>query len=394
MMTTDGSDLFGLYVHWPFCLKKCPYCDFNSHVRDAVDHDVWADALVRELQHVAARTDRAQLTSIFFGGGTPSLMDPKTVAAVINEADRLFSLSDEVEITLEANPTSADQSRFHGYRAAGVNRVSLGVQSLRDDALQFLGRQHSVAEAMAALDMGQAIFDRVSFDLIYARAGQSLADWEQELGEALSRGTDHLSLYQLTIEPETEFGKRFAMGQLPVMDDDPAADMYALTQTMTGAAGMPAYETSNHALESKPGESKKGTENQARHNLTYWQGAPYIGIGPGAHGRVMVNGQKVETVCARTPEDWLRKVDADGHGYINWDAMDDQSISEEVLMMGLRLTDGVPLAKIAALPAQVIDDARLAQLIDGGFIARTDTHMYVTDQGRPVLNAILAHLLS
>lgn len=378
----DGqADLFGLYVHWPFCLKKCPYCDFNSHVREAVDHDVWANALVQELAHLAARTDRAQLTSLFFGGGTPSLMQPSTVGAVIDRAEQLFGFADNIEITLEANPTSADQSRFTGYRAAGVNRVSLGVQSLRDDALQFLGRQHSAVEAMAALDMAQATFDRVSFDLIYARPDQTAADWQTELGEALARGTTHLSLYQLTIEPETEFGKLYRMGRLTPLEDDPAADLYELTQQMLEAADMPAYETSNHA---------HGTDNQARHNLTYWHAAPYLGIGPGAHGRVMVNGQKHATVAARTPEDWLRRVQQDGHGFIEWSSLSDTEQAEEALLMGLRLRDGVQLTKVES----AIDQSALAQMIDGGFVETDDGMLKATIKGRPVLNAVLGALVA
>ncbi len=378
----DGqADLFGLYVHWPFCLKKCPYCDFNSHVREAVDHDVWARALVRELEHVAARTDRAQLTSIFFGGGTPSLMQPETVAAVIDRAEQLFGFVDDIEITLEANPTSADQARFTGYRAAGVNRVSLGVQSLRDKALQFLGRQHSVTEAMAALDMAQATFDRVSFDLIYARPDQTLDDWRAELGEALARGTSHLSLYQLTFEPETEFGKLNRMGRLTPLDDDPAADMYELTQQMMEDAGLPAYETSNHA---------RGSENQACHNLTYWQAAPYLGIGPGAHGRVMVNGQKHATIAARTPEDWLRRIDQDGHGFIEWHSLTEQEQAEEALLMGLRLREGVPLARVA----DALDQTALAQMIEEGFVETDGALLKATHKGRPVLNAVLGALVA
>lgn len=380
-MSAPGSDLFGLYVHWPFCLKKCPYCDFNSHVRAAVDHDVWAAALVQELAHLAARTDRGPLTSIFFGGGTPSLMDPKTVGAVIDRAQSLFTFADDIEITLEANPTSADQARFTGYRAAGVNRVSLGVQSLRDEALQFLGRQHSVAEAMAALTMAQSTFDRVSFDLIYARPDQTVGEWQAELAEGVALGTDHMSVYQLTIEPETEFGKLYQMGRLTPLDDDPAADLYEVTQGMMDDAGMAAYETSNHA---------RGVQNRARHNLTYWQAAPYLGVGPGAHGRVLVNGQKHATIAARTPEDWLRRVTDQGHGFIEWQSLTEQEQAEEALLMGLRLTDGVLLDRVR--PA--LDPAALERLIDDGFVEVDDTTLKATKKGHPVLNAVLGALVA
>ncbi len=377
---------FGLYIHWPFCEAKCPYCDFNSHVSRTIDQRAWRDAYLAELERGAAETQGRVLNAVFFGGGTPSLMMPETVGAVIDAADRLFGLSDDVEITLEANPTSADQARFTGYRAAGVNRVSLGVQSLRDEALQFLGRQHSVAEAMAALDMAQSVFDRVSFDLIYARPDQTIADWQAELGEALARGTTHMSLYQLTIEPETEFGKLYQMGRLAPLDDDPAADLYEVTQQMMVAAGLPPYETSNHA----PKSEKSGSENQARHNLTYWRAAPYLGIGPGAHGRVMVNGQKHATVAARTPEDWLRRIDQDGHGFIDWQSLTEQEQAEEALLMGLRLVEGVPWTRVA--PA--IDQQALARLTEDGFVETDGAMLNATPKGRPVLNAVLGALVA
>jgi oxygen-independent coproporphyrinogen-3 oxidase len=302
-MTADWqAGGFGLYVHWPFCLAKCPYCDFNSHVSRDVDHAAWAQALVAEMRHMRVLTGARRLDTVFFGGGTPSLMAPATVEALIEEADRLWGLAPGAEVTLEANPTSVEAGKFRAYAAAGVNRLSLGVQALDDADLRALGRMHTVAEALAAFETARAAFPRVSFDLIYARMGQAAAAWEAELARALAMAVDHLSLYQLTIEPGTRFGELYDLGRLKVPGDDRAAGMYALTHEMTAAAGLPAYEVSNHA---RPGA-------ESRHNLVYWRYGDYAGIGPGAHGRLTrEDGRRVATVTERLPADW-RPVRAGG----------------------------------------------------------------------------------
>ena len=371
---------FGLYVHWPFCQSKCPYCDFNSHVVGSVDQDAWARALLSEIYRVGRELGRRPLSTIFFGGGTPSLMPDSTVAAVIEAATDVFVPTNDLEITLEANPGSVEAGRFRGYRAAGVNRVSLGVQALRNDALRALGRLHSAAEARTALEVAVNTFDRVSFDLIYARQGQTVAEWEGELAEALALNTGHLSLYQLTIEPGTAFGDRFARGRLPGLPDEEAsADMYELTQALTLAAGLPAYEISNHA---RPG-------SECKHNLIYWRSGDYAGIGPGAHGRLTSGQHRYATEAIRAPGAWLDSVIAHGTGEAARSIVPEEEQLEERLMMGLRLVEGIDLATLPGL-----DQERLAGLERGGWISRKDRALAATPAGRPVLDAVLREILA
>ena len=377
-----------VYVHWPFCLSKCPYCDFNSHVRERIDEVAWRRALIAEIDHFAARAPGRRAASLFFGGGTPSLMSPETVAAVIARVDRHWPLDDGAEITLEANPTSVEAGRFEGFRAAGVNRLSLGVQALDDRALRFLGRAHGVDEALAALAVARATFDRVSFDLIYARPGQTLADWRAELGRALALGTEHLSLYQLTIEPGTAFHARAARGALVPPDGDAAARLYDATQEICAAAGRPAYEISNHAA---PGA-------ESRHNLAYWRGGDYVGVGPGAHGRLTLDGRAVAFRQHRAPETWRAAVERAGHGVRERRTLTRAARVAEVLMMGLRLAEGVSFARFrdragVALD-RALDPARLAALIESGLIARDARGIRATAAGRRVLDALLAELLA
>ncbi len=371
-----------LYVHWPFCVSKCPYCDFNSHVRDSVDQAAWLHALLADLAHEAAALPGRRLASIFFGGGTPSLMPPATVAAIIEAACRIWPPTDNVEITLEANPSSVEAARFADIAAAGVNRVSLGVQALHDDALAFLERAHGVDEALAALDVAQRHFARVSFDLIYARPGQSLAGWEAELTRALSFGTEHLSLYQLTIEPGTRFATLAAKGQLTLPDADLSADLFEATQALTHAAGLPLYEVSNHA---RPGA-------ESRHNLTYWRYRDYAGIGPGAHGR----RGGLATVRRKKPENWIAAVERNGHGIEREDALTADERVTEALVMGLRMREGVDLARIATLGARPIDaivraDA-VSLLMRQGLLLREGDRLALTPAGIPVLDAVLREI--
>ncbi len=378
----------GLYVHWPFCVAKCPYCDFNSHVRERVDEDQWRDALLRELDWTAAWTGPQRLTTIFFGGGTPSLMSPATVAAVIARADQRFSLTDDAEITLEANPNSVDVARFRGYRDAGVNRVSLGVQALDDAALKQLGRAHDSREALAAIDVAAGVFDRFTFDLIYARQGQTRATWMPELERALALARGHLSLYQLTIEPGTAFHARHARGDLVLPDEDESAALFHETQARMEAAGMPAYEVSNHA---RPGQ-------ESRHNLIYWRYQDYIGIGPGAHGRIKLRGQLFATQAEKAPESWAAKVAEQGHGLAARDLVTPEEAGREALMMGLRLSEGIDVTRVAARIGRpldvVLDGARLQRLLDAGMVERTSTQLRATAKGRPVLNAVIAALIA
>jgi oxygen-independent coproporphyrinogen-3 oxidase len=382
---TDAG--FALYVHWPFCRSKCPYCDFNSHVREEVDHARWRGALLAELDHFGDRTGGRQLTSIFFGGGTPSLMEPETVAAVIERATERWTPAPDIEITLEANPTSVEARKFAGFRLAGVNRVSLGVQALNDRDLAALGRQHSAAEAVAAVRLAQRHFPRVSFDLIYARSGQSLSSWRMELAEALELASEHLSVYQLTIEPETAFGAAWRRGELTVPDENRAAALYEETQTILEAAGLPAYEISNHARFGRA----------SRHNLTYWRYGDYAGIGPGAHGRLTLGDARYATRQHRAPEAWLRAVEAQGHAtrQDNLVPADEQRI--EMTMMGLRLAEGISRARFQEVTGAAIETAfapeRLRRLIDGGFLALDEEGLRATAAGRQRLNAVLQVLL-
>lgn len=379
---------FGIYIHWPFCRSKCPYCDFNSHVRERIDHGRWRDGLVRELEHYARDTQGRVVTSIFFGGGTPSLMEAETVAALIARARDLWPLADDVEITLEANPTSAEIEKFRAFREGGVNRVSLGVQSLVANDLKFLGRQHDAAQALAAVQMAAATFDRFSFDLIYARPGQTLAQWQEELDRALAFAAGHISLYQLTIEPGTQFEQAVARGDFRVLDEERAAELYETTVARLGAAGLADYEISNFA---RPGE-------ESRHNLTYWRYTDYVGIGPGAHGRLTIGDGKFATRQHRAPEAWLDLVERDGHATRQRDLVPHAERLSEMLMMGLRLKEGVPLARIeeeAAQPfAQALDQARFQRLVDGGFLSLSSDRLVATQSGRQRLDAVLAALMA
>ncbi len=365
-----------LYVHWPFCVSKCPYCDFNSHVREVVDQDAWRKALLADLKHEAALLPGRALGSIFFGGGTPSLMPPGTVAAVIDAAVAAWSPQGDLEVTLEANPSSVEAARFADLAAAGVNRVSLGLQALDDDALAFLGRAHGVAEGLGALATAQKHFGRVSFDLIYARPGQSVADWEAELARALSFGTEHLSLYQLTIEPGTRFATLAAKGDLVIPDADAAADLWDVTQALTGAAGLPLYEVSNHA---RPGA-------ESRHNLSYWRYTDYAGVGPGAHGRRTGHA----TTRHKKPENWLSAVARNGHGTQEEVALTAAERATEALVMGLRLAEGVDLGRIGA---GFVDSGAVGRLAAHGLIVREGERLRVTAAGMPVLEGILREVV-
>ena len=377
-MSADAG--FGLYVHWPFCAAKCPYCDFNSHVSAAVDHAAWRSALVAEIARVAALTPGCRLDSIFFGGGTPSLMQPATVAAIIDAATGAWRPATDIEITLEANPTSVEATRFRGFAAAGVNRVSLGVQALDDDALRRLGRMHDVAEAMAALEVARQHFPRTSFDLIYARQDQSLQQWQAELAQALSFGPDHLSLYQLTVEQGTPFARRLAQGGLRGLpDEDLGADLYEATQQHCEAAGLPTYEVSNHA---RPG-------GESRHNMIYWRQGDWAAIGPGAHGRLTLDGARHATVAEPMPDRWLARV-ADGHGDITDEVLSVADRDIELLMMGLRLSEGVDLTRASPAFAATVAD-RAAALPE--MVTLQDGRLALTRSGRPLLNAVLVALL-
>ncbi|UVO52285.1 radical SAM family heme chaperone HemW [Sphingomonas sp. SUN019] len=377
----EPSEDLALYVHWPFCVSKCPYCDFNSHVRAEVDQAAWRTALLADLAHEAAVLPGRRLGSIFFGGGTPSLMPPATVAAVLDEAERAWGFAPNIEITLEANPSSVEAARFADLAAVGVNRVSLGLQALDDAALAFLGRAHNVAEGLGALDVAQRAFDRVSFDLIYARPGQSVAAWEAELVRALSFGTEHLSLYQLTIEPGTRFATEAAAGRLVIPDADMGADLFEATRAMTAAAGIPAYEISNHA--------RAGAES--RHNLTYWRYRDYAGIGPGAHGR----RGRCATVRHRKPENWLNAVARNRHGLQSEEPLSPETRATEALLMGLRLREGVDLAWIAGrtgVPLHaLVDDTAVARIPD--LIRRDGDRLRVTEAGMLLLDAILPEVV-
>ena len=378
---------FGLYVHWPFCLAKCPYCDFNSHVAGAIDHARWAKALLRELDHFADETGPRPLTSIFFGGGTPSLMAPATCAALIERAAARFGHAPGIEITLEANPTSVEAERLGSFRAAGVNRVSLGVQALDDEALRFLGRGHSAAEALAAVELAARIFPRFSFDLIYARPGQSPGAWRAELDRALGHAGGHLSLYQLTIEPGTRFHALHQGGALVLPPDELQADLYEVTQERLARAGLPDYEISNHA---RPGE-------ECRHNLVYWRAGDWVGIGPGAHGRLTIDGRRVASETARMPRAWLEQVERLGHAERPRQELSREVQLEELLLMGLRLAEGIEIARLEALGGrpleQALDRTALRQLAAEGLIEIRAGRLRASSTGRQCLNALLLALL-
>jgi len=375
---------FGLYIHWPFCAAKCPYCDFNSHVRAQAPEEDWISSILAELDHVAALQGETRpiVRTVFFGGGTPSLMSGGAVARVLDRIAKLWRRSNDVEVTLEANPASADAARFAAYRAAGVNRLSLGMQALNDADLKALGRLHDVAEAKAALALAQKNFDRVSLDLIYARPSQTVAAWRRELKEALGFGTEHLSLYQLTIEPATPFAALHRTGALKIPDDDHAAALYETTQELTRAAGLPAYEISNHA---RPGA-------EARHNLLYWRYGTYAGVGPGAHGRLDIDGARVATLTEKLPERWHDRVRREGHGFTQWQAIESDEAAQEHLLVNLRLAEGIDLAALRTRWHWTPDEVTVATLIDQGLLTRRDGRLAATPRGRLVLNAVIAAL--
>jgi len=375
---------FGVYVHWPFCLSKCPYCDFNSHVRHAaIDEERFARAFAREIETTAARTGGRTVTSIFLGGGTPSLMQPNTVGAVLDAIGKHWRVADSVEVTLEANPTSVEATRFRGYRTAGVNRVSLGVQALDDASLKALGRLHSAREALDAVAIARTAFDRYSFDLIYARPDQTPQMWSDELKLAISEAAEHLSLYQLTIEEGTPFFGLHAAGKLKTPDEALARALYDVTQEVCSAHGLPAYEISNHA--------RLGAECQ--HNLVYWRGDEYAGIGPGAHGRLDIDGGRYATATEKRPEAWLMRVEANGHGVVSDERLNSEERADEFLLMGLRLAEGIDPRRYAALSGRALDPGRIAILRDEGAIAvEADGRLRVTKDGFPVLDAVVADL--
>lgn len=379
--------MFGIYVHWPFCAAKCPYCDFNSHVRDHIDHAAWRAALIKEIQHYAALTPGRVVTSIFFGGGTPSLMEPATVAAVIDEIKKCWACDPAMEVTLEANPTSVEAAKFRGFRAAGVNRVSIGVQSLRDEDLSFLGRKHNCKEALQAIELAQECFPRFSFDLMYARPQQTVSDWEQELEEAVKLSVGHLSLYQLTIEEGTPFHTQFARGDFMMPSEDLGGEFYEITQSVLAGFGLPAYEISNHA---KPGQ-------ESRHNLTYWRYTDYVGIGPGAHGRLSLGANKVATRGHRAPEIWLERVMASGHGGHEHEPVTSEQRWMEALMMGMRLREGVPFARLEQESGKSIDEIlnpqKLQALAAEGLVVLSHDTITPTSAGMQRLNGLLGYLL-
>jgi oxygen-independent coproporphyrinogen-3 oxidase len=375
-----------LYIHWPFCLAKCPYCDFNSHVRERIPQSRFRAALRRELAWEAERLGRRRLTSIFFGGGTPSLMEPDTVAELIADATLLFEPADDIEITLEANPTSVEAARFAAFRAAGVNRVSIGVQSLDPEALRMLGRQHSAGQAIAALETARAIFPRISFDLIYARPGQTLPAWRSELRQALALAADHLSLYQLTIEPGTQFATLHQRGAIVLPDEDTAAALYEATAEEAARHGLMPYEVSNYAV---PG-------SESRHNLTYWRYADYAGIGPGAHGRLELTNGLIATRRHRAPEPWAERVERDGHGTVEEAVLQPTERAREMLLMGLRLTEGIDAVRFAdrtGMPlTDAVDPSVLDQAISEDYLDWRDGRLVATTEGRLRLDALLAAL--
>jgi putative oxygen-independent coproporphyrinogen III oxidase len=375
---------FGVYVHWPFCLSKCPYCDFNSHVRRAaIDEPRFVQAFATEIAWTAARVPDRTVSTIFFGGGTPSLMQPATVGAILDAIARHWSVAPDAEVTLEANPTSVEAARFRGYRTAGINRVSLGVQALDDRVLTELGRLHSAREAIDAVHIARSVFDRYSFDLIYARPQQTPQDWASELKRALAEAGEHLSLYQLTIEPETPFAALHASGKLKIPNDDTARALYDTTQDICAAHGLPAYEISNHA---RPGA-------ECRHNLVYWRAHEYAGIGPGAHGRLDIDGDRHATATEKGPETWLVRVESDGHGLVTDDVLTREEMADEFLLMGLRLAEGIDPSRYAALAGRPLDSARIGALRENGLVETTAAgHLRVSMPGFPVLDAVVADL--
>lgn len=384
LLPDTGEPGFGVYLHWPFCAAKCPYCDFNSHVRhQQVDQNAFVVAFLKEMSVMRELSGPRTVTSVFVGGGTPSLMRPETIDALLTGISRLWHMPDGIEITMEANPSSVEAERFRGYRAAGVNRVSLGVQALNDRDLKFLGRLHNVEDALKAVRLAREIFQRMSFDLIYARPGQSEDEWIRELNEAIGYAVDHLSLYQLTIEEGTPFFGLHQNGKIVLPDAEAAARLYEITQEVTEAAGMPAYEVSNHA---KPGA-------ESRHNLTYWRYGDYAGIGPGAHGRISRQGHKYATATERHPETWLAAVAAKGHGMVEQESLERDEQADEMLLMGLRLREGLDLARWSELAGRGLDPEREAFLIQHGLLERLgNSRLRCTQSGMLVLDAVVADL--
>ena len=380
----DTAPGFGVYLHWPFCAAKCPYCDFNSHVRhQPVDQARFAAAFERELATMRARTGPRTVTSIFLGGGTPSLMEPETVGALLDAVAANWSVPNGIEVTLEANPSSVEADRFRGYRAAGVNRVSLGVQALNDRDLKFLGRLHNVEEALKAIGLAREIFPRLSFDLIYARPHQSEQAWASELEQAIGYAADHLSLYQLTIEEGTRFQLLHEAGKLAMPEGDHAARLYEITQEVTAARGLPAYEISNHA---RPGA-------ESRHNLVYWRYGEYVGVGPGAHGRFIEDGRRHVTFTEKMPETWLERVETEDHGVIGGEVLTRDEEADEFLLMGLRLVEGIDLPRYEALSGRALSNARIAVLQEEGLIEPVgNTRLRATARGMIVLDAVVADL--
>ncbi|MBY0501839.1 MAG: radical SAM family heme chaperone HemW [Alphaproteobacteria bacterium] len=378
---------FGLYIHWPFCLSKCPYCDFNSHVREKINQRRWKEALLQELESAAEINENAMLNSIFFGGGTPSLMEPDTIAALLEKVNTLFSPAFDIEVTLEANPSTVEFNRFKAFHDAGINRLSIGVQSLDDEALSFLGRRHSAKQALKALEIASSYFPRYSFDLIYARPDQTVASWKAELLKALTFTKGHLSLYQLTIEPQTVFATRFARGEKLILEDDPAATLYELTEDIMNTAGLPAYEVSNYAIPTQ----------ECRHNLLYWNFEDYIGIGPGAHGRITKWGKKWATSRYKAPETWLEKVEKQGHGLELSQSLSQLERLQEVTLMGLRLTSGLEIKRLFEETNLSVENAytshALERLEKEGLLLVTPTHITATFEGRLKLNSVIAYLL-
>jgi putative oxygen-independent coproporphyrinogen III oxidase len=383
MVADTATSAFGIYVHWPFCKAKCPYCDFNSHVRhQPVDTLGFAEAIATELKWMADRTQGRVVTSIFFGGGTPSLMPPNAVAHVLDTIASQWTIAPEAEITLEANPTSVEAENFRGYRGAGINRVSVGVQSLVETDLKALGRQHTPDEALAAFRLAAKIFPRVSFDMIYARPNQSLDAWHEELSRALSEQQGHMSLYQLTIEPETRYHDLHAAGSLVVPEDDLAADLYDLTQELTEKAGLPNYEISNHAA--------AGHESQ--HNLLYWRYGEYVGAGPGAHGRLVHGDTTRGTATEKHPETWRQLVQTQGHGVIEQENIDPKAQAREMLLMGLRVAEGIDLGRYERLAGQAMSKDKMSALENLGLIHHKGSSLKATLAGRRVLDAVIAEL--
>lgn len=381
---SGAEESFGVYIHWPFCLAKCPYCDFNSHVRRApIDEPRYVRALTAEIAANAARVPGRTVSTVFFGGGTPSLMQPATVAAVLDAVARHWHVAADAEVTLEANPTSVEATRFRGYRSAGINRVSLGVQALDDRVLKELGRLHSAREALDAVGIARTVFGRYSFDLIYTRPGQTPGDWERELRAALAEAGDHLSLYQLTVEPDTPFAALQAAGKLKLPDEDTARALYDTTQEICAAHGLPAYEVSNHA---RPGA-------ECRHNLVYWRAHEYAGIGPGAHGRLDHGGERHATATEKAPEAWLARVESRGDGVVTDEVLTREERGDEYLLMGLRLTEGIDLGRFVEIAGRPVDPARIAALHDYGMVETTPAgRLRVTPPGFPVLDAVVADL--